>query len=87
MDTNEILQERNKTHGDYAKQAGITQELKRVMHGSPNWGDLTDSERDSLEMVAVKVGRILAGKPHFQDHWDDIAGYAKLVANQIASAG
>lgn len=84
MDTNELLTQRNRTHGDYREQSRITQEFKRLMRDTPNWRGLSDSEKDSLEMVAVKVGRILAGNPHFKDHWDDIAGYAKLIANQIS---
>lgn len=40
-----------------------------------------------LEMIAHKVGRILAGNPHFEDHWADIAGYARLSADRNRGAG
>lgn len=85
-DTNIILLERSKTHGDYAAQASLTQTFKWAMHGSKNWQALDSSERESLEMIALKIGRILEGNSGHQDHWDDIAGYAKLISNQIASA-
>ena len=29
-------------------------------------------------MIALKLSRILSGQSNFKDHWDDIAGYAKL---------
>ena len=29
------------------------------------------------------LGRILAGDPNFHDHWLDISGYAKLVADRL----
>jgi hypothetical protein len=83
-DTNEILAERGKTHGDYAHHAAITQHFKRLMTAQPNWASLADDQKESLDMVAHKVGRILAGNPNHGDHWDDIAGYAKLVGNRLA---
>jgi hypothetical protein len=34
--------------------------------------------REALDMIALKLSRILSGQANFKDHWDDIAGYAKL---------
>jgi hypothetical protein len=34
-------------------------------------------------MIAHKIGRILNGDPDYIDSWDDIAGYAKLVADRL----
>lgn len=82
-DIRNILTERGKTHGDYAQHAGTTQCLKSVMRNTWNWGDLTPSQSECLEMVAHKIGRILSGDPNHIDHWDDIAGYATLVADQL----
>jgi hypothetical protein len=83
-DTNQILNERGKTHGDYSDHSRITQAMKRTMYAQANWRLLSDDMRETLEMVAHKIGRVLAGNPNHQDHWDDIAGYAKLVANRLA---
>jgi hypothetical protein len=77
-----ILNERAKTHGDYGDHAAITQSMKRRMRIAPSWKRLNDCEREALEMIVHKIGRILAGNPHFRDHWDDIAGYATLVAER-----
>lgn len=82
METGELLVERGKTHGDYADHAQITQGLKILMQNRSTYGDLSHMQRESLEMIAHKIGRILAGDPNFRDHWDDIAGYAKLVADR-----
>jgi hypothetical protein len=81
MDTDQLLAERGKTHGEYSEHAHTTQLLKDVMHESRNWEILSPMQRESLEMFAHKIGRILSGDPSFHDHWDDIAGYAKLVGN------
>ena len=84
MDTQELLNERGKTHGDYTEHARITQNLKIMMRNFKGWGRLNLAMCESLDMQAHKIGRILAGDPDFRDHWDDIAGYAKLVANRCS---
>lgn len=81
-DIKTILAERGKTHGDYGEHAEITQQIKRLMQVQPNWAALYNHERETLDMIAHKVGRILAGNPHFEDHWRDIAGYATLSADR-----
>ena len=82
-DIKSILMERGKTHGDYAQHAGTTQCLKSVMRNTRNWGDLSPSQTEALEMIAHKIGRILSGDPNYVDHYDDIAGYATLVADHL----
>ena len=72
------LSERRGTHGEFSENARIAQALKDVMRDSEGWERLTPSEREALEMIVHKVGRILTGDPHFPDHWHDVAGYARL---------
>lgn len=83
LDTNKLLEERGKTHGDYAVQATVAQALKNTMRRAPKWAALTDAMRDALEMDAVKTSRILCGNAYEPDHWDDKAGYAKLISNEL----
>jgi len=42
---------------------------------------LDDMQRETLEMIATKIGRILSGNPHEVDHWKDGAGYFQLIVN------
>lgn len=87
MDTIKLLEERFKTHGDFFHQAQITQMLKDAyMRFSTTYTDLNSMEKEALAMIFSKIGRIGAGNPHFKDHWDDIAGYAKLVADSCPDA-
>lgn len=81
--TEELLGTREKTHGDFTNHSAITMALKAVMEEQPNWRKLSDVQKESLHMIQHKVGRILAGNPDHQDHWDDIAGYAKLVSDRL----
>jgi hypothetical protein len=76
-----ILAERQKTHGDFYDVAMTAQTLKDAMRRGKNWKILDDTQRETLEMIASKIGRILAGNPHEPDHFQDIAGYAQLIVN------
>lgn len=78
MDTNELINERGHTHGDFDKQSRITRQLKKVLHTQGVWTQLSPGQQEALDMMTVKMGRILAGDPNYEDHWIDIAGYAEL---------
>lgn len=77
------LAERGGRYGEYTGHAKITQGLKRVMHDTPNWSALADDQKETLEMIAHKIGRILNGDPKYHDSWHDITGYAKLSADEL----
>lgn len=83
--TDEILAERGQRYGDFDKHADITQSLKKAMASTPGWQRLAPDQREALEMNAHKIGRILNGDPNYADSWEDIAGYAKLVANRLTA--
>jgi hypothetical protein len=79
----DTLTERGKRYGKFADHAKITQDLKGVMRACPKWAALTSSQKEALEMVVHKIGRILNGDPDYDDSWVDVAGYSKLVADEL----
>lgn len=85
MDIKDILTERGKTHGKWSDHAFITQQLMaHIMRGVTNRDiRMSASQHEGLHMICHKLGRIAAGDPSHIDHWDDIAGYAKLVADEL----
>jgi len=86
MDTDKLLEERGKTHGLFSDHASITQRTKDLWKSMEKYKTLTYSQREALDMIAHKVGRVLSGNPHFHDHWADIAGYARLVEKEVSNA-
>ena len=78
------LTERGSRYGVFMDHAIITQTLKDVMTRTPKWVGLADDQKEALEMIAHKIGRILNGDPNYDDSWVDIAGYAKLVADRLS---
>lgn len=78
----DLLAARDSSHGDYNETARLIQQLKAVMHQEKGWQDLNAPQKEALDMVATKIGRILCGDQNFKDSWDDIAGYATLIANR-----
>jgi len=66
---------RNETHGDFAENAFVSQSIKRLYTKNV----LSDVHREALDMIALKISRIVSGKADVKDHWLDIQGYAKLA--------
>ena len=77
------LAERGTRYGVYTEHATITQNLKKVMHDTPKWEGLAPHQKETLEMIAHKIGRILNGDPDYHDSWHDIVGYTKLTADEL----
>lgn len=79
----DTLKQRAATHGSFEYHAKCTQALKRAMRESKNWEILPDQQKEALEMIVHKIGRVLSGNPDHVDHWHDIAGYSSLVENEL----
>lgn len=87
-DIAEILSQRKQVYGDFLRQAQIACDLKGVMWSYTAWADqLAPDQREALEMIQVKVARILNGDPNYVDNWRDIEGYARLVADRLSEKG
>ena len=80
-----VLDSRAKDYGKFIEGAEIMQMLKRLVHnyiedrGTP----LAFDQREAIDMIIHKLGRIINGNPDKVDHWVDIAGYATLVADRL----
>lgn len=84
-DIGAILAERGSRYGSFEGHAKITWGLKNAMVNTLKYPNLTDDQREALDMIAHKIGRILNGDPNYADSWVDIAGYAKLVADRLGA--
>jgi hypothetical protein len=82
------LAERGARYGQFTGHADITQGIKNVMRGSPTskWDMLSLDQKEALEMVAHKIGRILNGDSDYIDSWTDIIGYTRLVESRLLAA-
>ena len=79
-----IIKARAKTHGNFQSVADVAQHIQDAMRRGPNWNLLSSAQRIALAEDAVKTARILCGDPNFVDHWNDKAGYAQLIADELA---
>lgn len=76
------LSERGKRYGEFEDGAKIMQSLKTVMRETEGWSRLTPSQREGLEMIQHKIGRVLNGDSNYDDNYRDIAGYATLLLEE-----
>ena len=78
-----LLVEREKTHGSFQTNADLSQQFKKIMRDP--FGEtrhpyvLCSVHREALDMIALKLSRILSGQANYKDHWQDISGYALLA--------
>ena len=78
-----VLTQRGNQYGSFEGHAHITQDIKHAMKSGVSWQSLTDSQKEALEMVAHKIGRICNGNPNYKDSWTDIIGYTRLVEKDL----
>lgn len=78
-----LITERGSRYGKFADGATIMRDLKHVMHEVDGWNNLTPSQKEALDMIQHKIGRILNGDPNYDDNWKDIAGYATLIVEEL----
>ena len=84
----QTLNERGKKYGgSFLDQSQISQQLKQIMHNSPNWQHMRVDKREALEMIATKLSRILFGDHNEIDSWHDIIGYARLIERRLENDG
>ena len=80
-----VLDTRAVDYGKFKDGAALMQGIKRLMaeHAQKHGKTFADDQWEALEMIVHKIGRIVNGNPDKVDHWTDIAGYAKLVADRL----
>lgn len=79
----DILKQRGSRYGIFKDHALITQQLKSTMKRTEGWSRLSASQKEALEMIVHKIGRILNGDPNYDDSWIDISGYAELIVKEL----
>lgn len=73
----------SKNKGEFPQRASISQQIKFSMRCQPNWDNLSDDKKETLERIAERISTILNGDPDSQKTWYSIAGYAKLIGDSI----
>lgn len=81
----QLLEERGKRYGTFKGHAEVTQDLKITIdaYARGRGTRLAPDQKEALDMICHKIGRIINGDPNYADSWVDIAGYAQLVADRL----
>jgi hypothetical protein len=80
---NQILNDREQTHGSFQANAETAQTLKVVLRNNERFYALPPTQREALDMIMHKASRAINGSHNHKDTWDDIAGYATLVSKEL----
>lgn len=86
----QITAKRGSVYGPFLHNSIVAQNIKAAMRNIPDpnneglkWEALPVDVREALDLIALKVSRIVTGDPEYLDNFDDIGGYAKIVADRI----
>jgi hypothetical protein len=84
-DITALLEERGARYGRFMDHSWVTQALKDTIHhqAKKNKRFLSSDQKEALDMICHKIGRIVCGDPDYVDSWRDIAGYSQLVADRL----
>jgi Domain of unknown function (DUF6378) len=79
----ETLKEREWHYGSFSDVAHTLHCLKAAVADCNGTRRMGTSERCALDMIFMKIARLVNGDPSHRDSWHDIAGYATLIVNMI----
>lgn len=86
-DIKQIRRERGSVHGPYDFQFRTSQRFKAIAWEAQNERQergmtlLDHVEMETVEMICVKLSRILCGNPKHKDHADDVSGYGSILSD------
>jgi hypothetical protein len=80
----DTLAERGSRYGSFATQAAIEQDLGARLTAEGGWSRLAPDQKSAVQMILVKLARIVNGDPDYPDNWHDIIGYAKLIEDRLS---
>ena len=79
----DLLNERGNRYGEFKTHAEVTQKIKEALFSGASFAYLDYDQKEALEMIAHKLGRIVNGDPNYLDSWVDIIGYTQLVLDRL----
>ncbi len=80
-DIEETIKDRDGKYGSFRTFAIYLQELKNA--ADLYHSDLSPGQITAMDMIFVKIARILNGNPNIVDNWHDIAVFARLVEIEL----
>lgn len=88
-DVKVTLTQRAETYGDFYFQSKVSVELRQFISKqlALRKKSLAHDQQEALDMICMKISRIINGCADNHDSWHDIAGYALLVADRLRREG
>ena len=75
----DTIDNRDKIYGGFENNAAIAKELERVIEDGWQGAPPSNMQAYTLDMLCVKISRIVCGDVDHDDNWKDIEGYARIL--------
>lgn len=85
----DTLYKRAAVYGDFYFQSKVSVDLRQFITKqlALRKKTLAHDQQEALDMICMKISRIINGCADNHDSWHDIAGYASLVADRLKKEG
>lgn len=80
-EVDKILSEREHVYGSFDDVSRMYTNLVTLVDEADSI--LGCKVKCSIDMILMKIARIVSGDQYYRDNWSDIAGYAMLVVKSI----
>lgn len=87
INKDDVLMERQMTHGDFSSNSTLTMDLFGLCKEQPEFSELPKPIQFAIFMILHKTSRAICGDHKYTDHWVDIQGYASLAMKAANTGG
>ena len=79
----EEIRTKTTSHGHFDDTSRISQALKTAVRAGRNWESMPVGAKEALEHTMTLIARIVCGDATEPKHWNNAAGYLRLVATGL----
>lgn len=83
MNLDDSLRDDAIVNGEFTDTAAMAQAIKMVFRRGANWDKLPPEAKETMELSATSLARILNGDPTDARHWNAIAASMRLRAKGL----
>lgn len=87
MNTEKLREERSARYGDFDNNSEVSQGLKDMLRLGDEWETMPSFIKEALDMVCVKMSRVVSGDPFYLDNYHDIQGFIDCALDCIEKYG
>ena len=83
MNLDDSLRDKQITNGPFDDMAQLAQAIKFALRRGRNWEALPPEAKETLELIATRIAKILCGDAVDPNHWNEIAVLGRIRSKAL----